>query len=86
MKFKSSEILNNTCSLAISYSMTSFMILCVFLCRTCDLIGRLPLTLSDGEDERDHGQLNGVIHSHLLLQKSRLLPLVLEKLVSWCVC
>jgi DNA-dependent protein kinase catalytic subunit len=46
----------------------------------CNLIGQLPLTVDDGCDKRDHGQLNAVTHGHILLQKSGLLPLVLEKM------
>ncbi|CAI8051260.1 DNA-dependent protein kinase catalytic subunit [Geodia barretti] len=46
----------------------------------CNLIGQLPLAVDDGCDKRDHGKLNAATHGHILLQRSGLLPLVLERM------
>lgn len=52
-------------------------------CRSCDLIGRLPLYLHGNNEQRcDHDQLNGTINGHLLLQKAGLLVPTLETMVS----
>ena len=52
-------------------------------CRSCDLIGRLPLYLHGNVEQRcDHDQLNGTISGHLLLQKAGLLVPTLETMVS----
>lgn len=52
-----------------------------YQCSACNLIGQLPLSLDNEDHQRDHSQLNNIIHGHLLLQKSCLLPLLLKELV-----